>query len=473
MEYSLHIDNVFSQLLTDDQEFRDKLWAAMRFREKGYFFSPAFKQHRWDGYREFFSKKNGKFLTGLLPEVEYALRKYNHDFTATDKREQIKFPFQNVDNQFLNKWMPPDAPGITLYDYQVDLINQAIKYKRGIVKAPTGAGKTGIFIGILRALPSVPALVIQDTKDLCEQNYDNLVKWGFKNVGMYYGSTKKTQRPNIITCVTVQSLKKLEPIFPKIKAIFVDEVHDLISDVPVSVYKKLIWTPIRIGISATPFKDKTHRFKVRGHFGAPFKTKATESGELTTAELQQRGILSGSVCTFYEVDEPQIPYEIYQDAVKYGLEENHHLHEMVKKIALAEKGRRLIIVERLAQGDSIAAMIPGACWIQGKDDVSLRKAVVEKLKSADNIIAIVSQKLISKGLDVKIHSLINVAGGKAAHSMIQRMGRGLRLAGDKDILHYYDFLFNINDYLRDHSEERIKIIRQEGHPLVIKEEFDL
>jgi len=815
MNYSLHIDNVYSQLLTDDEEFKELLWKAMRHREPGYFFSPAYKQHRWDGYREFFSKKNGKFLTGLLPEVEYALRKFKHDFIIDDRREQIEFPFKTVDNQFLNKWMPPDKPGITLYDYQVDLINQSIKFKRGIVKAPTGchkrgqkilmyngdlknvediqvhdllmgpdgqprivhqlcrgkgemykvipkkgksftinedhiltlqkikshknryscenkeylvdvtlrewltwsdwkkhthklvrtginfnndlqklpldpyflgvllgdgniiqsikitntddeiiseiysaakrykldvkivedityclsgikgkenpitkqlreldlfgkscknkfipeiyktasrenrlnvlaglldtdgslssncydyvsksikltedlcyvarslglaayvspckkasqngtvgvyyrvsisgntnlipckilkklankrkqkknvlrtqfsvkhlglddyygftldkdgryllddftithnSGKTNIFIGIMRALPSIPILVIQDTKDLTEQNYENLVNWGFKNVGIYYGSTKKTQKPNMITCVTVQSIKKLEKIFPRIKAIFVDEVHDLISDVPVNVYKKMLWTPIRIGISATPFKGKTHKFKVRGHFGPVFKTKATESGELTTKELQERGILSGSICTFYEVDEPQIPYEIYQDAIKYGLEENHHLHLMVKKIAQAEKGRRLILVERLDQGDAIAALIPGAFWIQGRDDMNVRKEVVNKLKNADDIVAIVSQKLISKGLDVKIHTLINAAGGKATHSIIQRMGRGLRTASDKDILHYYDFLFNINDYLRDHSEERIKCLTKEGHPVVIKEEFDL
>jgi superfamily II DNA or RNA helicase len=146
---------------------------------------------------------------------------------------------------------------------------------------------------------------------------------------------------------------------------------------------------------------------------------------------------------------------------------------MVKKIALAETGRRLILVERLAQGDAIAALLPGACWIQGRDDIDVRKQVIERLKSADSIIAIVSQKLMSKGLDVKIHCLINAAGGAAIHSTIQRCGRGLRTAKDKDILRYYDFLFNINNYLRDHSEKRIKTLKEEGHTIVIKEEFDL
>jgi superfamily II DNA or RNA helicase len=130
-------------------------------------------------------------------------------------------------------------------------------------------------------------------------------------------------------------------------------------------------------------------------------------------------------------------------------------------------------VERLDQGDALHAMIPGSHWIQGVDKIDAKKAVIEKLRTDDNVVAIVSQKIISKGIDVKIHNLINAAGGKAEHSVIQRMGRGLRTAGDKDILKYYDFLFNINDYLRDHSEQRIKCLQNEGHPVAIKEEFEI
>ena len=44
-------------------------------------------------------------------------------------------------------------------------------------------------------------------------------------------------------------------------------------------------------------------------------------------------------------------------------------------------------------------------------------------------------------------SLINAAGGQADHLIIQRMGRGLRTAEDKESLKYFDFMFNINDYL--------------------------
>jgi superfamily II DNA or RNA helicase len=166
-----------------------------------------------------------------------------------------------------------------------------------------------------------------------------------------------------------------------------------------------------------------------------------------------------------------LPYEIFQDAVTAGIAENHYLHEMVKQLVTKCKGRTLILVERLKQGDALASMIPNAYWIQGEDKIEDRKKVIQKLKTSDHVVAIVSQKIISKGLDVKIHNLINAAGGKASHSIIQRMGRGLRTANDKDVLKYYDFFFNINGYLRDHSENRIKILTKEGHPVAIREQL--
>ena len=53
------------------------------------------------------------------------------------------------------------------------------------------------------------------------------------------------------------------------------------------------------------------------------------------------------------------------------------------------------------------------------------------------------------------------------------MGRGLRTAKDKDGLNYYDFIFNINPYLLEHSKKRIKILKTQGHEVEIKESVDI
>jgi superfamily II DNA or RNA helicase len=119
-------------------------------------------------------------------------------------------------------------------------------------------------------------------------------------------------------------------------------------------------------------------------------------------------------------------------------------------------------------------LIPDVLWVAGKDDLDSRNYVIEKLQksSKENVVAIATQGIFNAGINVHLHNLINAAGGQAEHIIIQRMGRGLRTAGDKDELNYYDFVFEINDYLLKHSKKRIKILKAEGHEVEIKANLD-
>ncbi len=63
----LRIQNCYSWLYCNKPDVLSVLHENMRFRERGYFHSRLYKQKLWDGYTEFFSKKTGRFLTGLLP----------------------------------------------------------------------------------------------------------------------------------------------------------------------------------------------------------------------------------------------------------------------------------------------------------------------------------------------------------------------------------------------------------------------
>ena len=78
----------------------------------------------------------------------------------------------------------------------------------------------------------------------------------------------------------------------------------------------------------------------------------------------------------------------------------------------------------------------------------------------------------SPSINVMVHNVINAAGGQADHHIIQRVGRGLRTAGDKDILNYYDFFFHNNEYLTEHSKKRVKMLNSEGHEVSVRDELD-
>jgi superfamily II DNA or RNA helicase len=230
---------------------------------------------------------------------------------------------------------------------------------------------------------------------------------------------------------------------------------------------------VRVGISATPFKfgetDKCQKLETKGFFGPVVKYQGRI---LTTKELQERGTLSPTNCVFYPIDEPQLPYETYMDAVTLGIAESIYFNKTVARLAKKLKGRTLIIVERVAQGEMLNQLIPGSHWVFGKDNADSRKEVIELLQKSKNCVCIVQQKLISAGINVFVHNLICCASSKADHLLIQRLGRGLRKANDKEVLNYYDFFFHINEYLTKHSVHRVKILREEGHEVTIKDEID-
>jgi superfamily II DNA or RNA helicase len=333
---------------------------------------------------------------------------------------------------------------------------------------------TNIMIATLKALPkNCPTLVLANKKSLVEQNYEEIVNNGFENVGRLYG---KYENPNVITCATVQSLHKMESLLDKVKALIVDEIHENMSKEPKKYFNKMKSCSVRAAVSATPFKfggkDQCQKWLVKGYFGPLLKAKSA-GGVLTTSHLQDRGMLSKSKCTFYPVREPDLKYETYMDAVTRGIAENWHFHDLISKLAMKLSGRTLILVERIAQGDYLASLIPGALWVQGKDDLETRKFVIEKLKSSkDKVVSIATQQIFSAGINVMTHNVINAAGGQADHHIIQRVGRGLRTAKDKEMLNYYDFIFHNNEYLLEHSKKRVNILKKENHEIIIKDNID-
>jgi len=478
MKCLIKIQNCYSWLFSPDEKLKTNLWLALRFRELNYQHSRLYKQKIWDGYTDFYKKESGRFLTGLLYHILEALELWGVEVELQDERNQTKFLYDEIDQTFLQQWQPPGAPKFNLYDYQVDIVNKLLKYNRGIVSSATGSGKTEIMISILKTIPpNTPTLILANKKSLVQQNYDRLGEWGFKDFGRLYD---KYQEPNVITCATVQSLHKIEKLLPHIRCLIVDEIHDMMSKTPKKFYNKLKNCSIRVAVSATWEKfggrDKSQRYSVMGYFGPVLKTNSdvAEGGVVKTALLQDRGTLSKSKCTFYPIREPELPYEVYLDAVTNGIANNWHFHEVVTKLAKRIKGRTLILVERISHGDALHKLIPDVLWVAGKDDLDSRNYVIEKLQksSKENVVAIATQGIFNAGINVHLHNLINAAGGQAEHIIIQRMGRGLRTAGDKDELNYYDFVFEINDYLLKHSKKRIKILKAEGHEVEIKANLD-
>lgn len=486
----LIINHDYTQLQTEDENLNNFLYSQLRFQEKGAYFHPLFKKGLWDGYREFYNRKTGRFLTGLLPEVRFVLKAKQIKCDVIDNRTPFQFGINKIDDSFLNNNKPKKIENqqITLHDYQVDLVNRALKLKRGIIKAPTSAGKSFVFVSLFRCLkPGGKYLFVTKGSSLAQQNYQELCDWGVPGVGRFFGS-QSTRKIDRITCINTnaQNAQKIKKLFPTIDGIIVDEIHACMSNSAVNIYKACKNASLRIAISATPFRftkknrkgqevcaDKVQKYKTKGFFGPVIKTGTTKSGYLETKDLQKRGILAPSECTFFRVKKPDdIVYLPYADAVTLGISENEYLQKTVRDLSLSLSGRTLILVERISQGERLNSLIPGSVFVQGKNEIQTRLAAFQELKySSDNFIAVVMRHIISEGINVFVHNLINASGGKAEHNIVQQLGRGLRSAEDKTHLNFYDFLFETNDYLLDHSKNRIEVLTNEGHKVRISPPF--
>jgi hypothetical protein len=126
----INIQNCYSWLITDNEEIKTALWRSLRFRDRNYFHNRAFRAKIWDGFVEFLKKESGRFLTGLLPEVEAALKHLRVDYKLVDERTQVGFLYDKVDEKFLDKWVHLTSADTQerwegLRDYQADLANQS------------------------------------------------------------------------------------------------------------------------------------------------------------------------------------------------------------------------------------------------------------------------------------------------------------------------------------------------------------
>ena len=101
------VENHQSTLLGCPEEVYSKIHKALRFRDRGYFHSVLYKRKLWDGFIEFMKKDNGKFLTGLLPEIEGALKMLEVEYEFIDQRTNVDFLYEKIDQNFLNQWLKP------------------------------------------------------------------------------------------------------------------------------------------------------------------------------------------------------------------------------------------------------------------------------------------------------------------------------------------------------------------------------
>lgn len=497
---SLTCKNVWTTVEAGDEVYRlldKKLKTWVKGAERRW----EYRAKKWDGYEHNFTA-NHKFRTGLVDYVKQLLEREGHTVVVSDERDRPPTDLHDI-----------DLVDLTPRDYQLDAVDAAIKYGRGVIQHGTGGGKTETMALIAQRL-GLPALMLVDQQHLASQTRD---RWNFRlgreDVGLYGAGVKVD---GDIVCATFQTIRARMKANPdktldwlaKFDVLFIDECHHLVASTYQSIVDK-VPAFYRFGFSATPFKSKGLKDASKNDDPAALLHVVGTCGpllhEFRAGDLAEGGYVVRANIEMKNWRKPRLDprwdweredFDLDDDHYDYtgrkakkgraavpglyrvAIIENKARNEAVVVEALklvtrgwpvlvfvdkVEHGRELYTAFRMAWDDpELVAMLRAEGWeyeravefIHGKHDVEERDKHLKAL-GEHRLPVLIASTVLDEGVDIPARvALVFAGGGKAQHRYIQRIGRGQRLAASKAVVEVRDFFDTHSKTMWLHSKKR-------------------
>lgn len=455
---------------------------------------PAFKAGRWDGTIAFFQMGGSTFIN-LLPEIIPILIDAGYEIELDDHRTyRTDYTFEHIDKDSYShiKW-PKDhrleGESIVLQDHQVDTVNNFFDNTQSLQEVATGAGKT-VVTAILshRCEQYGRTIIVVPNRSLVLQTEEDYKLLGL-DVGVIFGGRHEYDKQH--TICTWQSLdsmikkhkkdptsKSLESFIHgddlnferfmdgeddprRIVAVIVDECHGMKADVLKAMMQgPLSSIPLRWGLTGTIPKEDFNFFALKTSIGDVV-------GEVSAKELQEKGLLANCNVNILQLKDWG-DYGSYQSEMKYLSGDIARLEQVGRIFEhISEDGNVLLLVNYVKTGKLLEEMIPGSVFLSGKDKDEKRKEEYAKAHHEDNIVIIATYGIAAVGLNIpRIFNLGLFEPGKSFVRVIQSIGRGLRLATDKDHVEIWDITSTCK-YAKRHLTQRKKFYKDVQYPFTI------
>lgn len=361
----------------------------------------------------------------------------------------------------------------TLRDYQIEVIEKAIRTGTGTCVLGTGAGKTLTTAALIENFfrnsknkNTFKCLVIVPDLGLVSQTYDEFIACGttFK-ITKWTGSNKCDHTANVIICnIGILQSQFLENDWIRfIDLLIVDECHKIKSDNKISKIIGKIKTHNRYGFTGTLPEDQFDKWSIIGKLGPIIYEKSSYNLRiekfLTSVEVK---VLNLS----YNESIPKLTDNDYRNELEF-IYINNNRNKFITSLCLKLKSNTLILVNHIAHGESLLSYFESlnnthkVFFIRGEVEVEERDRIKRIMENSDNVICIAISAIFSTGVNIKnLHNIVFAAGGKSFIRTVQSIGRGLRLHEGKEKLLILDICDNLH-YGNKHSEKRKEIYNKE------------
>lgn len=407
---------------------------------------PSVKSGMWDGVIRMY--KNDVMPSGLITKLMELLDAHGISYNVVLAYKPAK---AKVDIKDLDKITFGDGKGglLTPYDFQDRAIKIGVEKKKILILSPTGSGKSLIICALFRLYEKVSdkkILVIFPRIGLVNQTYENIKEYGqsVENI-QKISSKEKVDKLNIdkqIVFTTWQSIYKMpKKWFEDYGMVIGDEAHRFESKSLGTIMDNLINAEYRIGLTGSTKGDKINEITLESLFGPIIRVAETH-------ELQDRGILSQMkiVQIYYKTEtELQKKKLSYQEEIDV-ITGSHKRNVFLKNLSNSLNGNTLILFRYndkhgLPLYDCIKKLECSSYFISGGIHPDEREKIRKLIEKEKKSITVASIGTFSEGIDIKnIHNIILAHPVKGKVQVIQSIGRGLRIADNKEPLVIYDIV---------------------------------
>ena len=143
-----------------------------------------------------------------------------------------------------------------------------------------------------------------------------------------------------------------------------------------------------------------------------------------------------------------------------------YIAKLIANISLT--GNTLVLVNRIDSGNFLTESIEDSVFISGSVKSKARKAEYDEIKTSTNKVIVATYGVAAVGLNIpRIFNLILLEPGKSFVRVIQSIGRGIRVAKDKDYVDIWDITSTCK-FSKRHLTQRKVFYKEANYPFTIE-----
>jgi DNA repair protein RadD len=347
---------------------------------------------------------------------------------------------------------------IKLRYYQKEAIDSVCNesFKNGIIVLPTGAGKSIVIAEICNYYKNYNIVILQPSKEILEQNF-NKYKQHSSYCSIFSASLKQKNISRVVFATVRSALNQIER-FNKHKEsiVIIDECHLVVENGDYHFFISQLRPNKLIGLTATPYRMKT---KYGVSYYLLTRTRANIFNEFSYIYQNKQIIKDGfwsPLRYFFE------NYNYNQDDLEVGNSDFKEKSIAQKNIETCfqdkimhilnttDKKHILIFLATLLECEILTTSLKEqniSCeTVSSKTHDNDRQRFIEEFKSG-KIKVIINVGVLSIGFDFPELDCIILSRPTLSISLYyQQIGRGLRIAKDKNCCDVYDLCGNVKRF---------------------------